>query len=247
MVAHYLMIALFNTILFEPLLNILVALYNIIPDIGVGIIVLTLLLRVILWPLNAKTYRSQKAMQALQPQVKKIQTELKNNKEELSKALMALYKKEKINPLSSCLPVLIQLPFLIALYQVFQASLDSTKVLPPLYSFIANPEHLSPLFLSFIDLAKPNIPLALLAGASQFFQAKMMPVSPPPSGVAGSKDEAMTASMNRNMLYMMPVFTVVLGATLPSGLTLYWLITTIAAIAQQWFALRRKPPQSSAS
>ncbi len=240
------MSALFHLVLFDPLLNFLVFLYNVIPDVGVSIIILTLLLRLLLWPLNAKTYRSQKAMQALQPEVKRIQTQFKNNKEELSKQLMALYKKEKINPLSSCLPVLVQLPFLIALYEVFRTSLDSTKALPPLYSFIPNPEHLSPLFLSLIDLSRPSIPLAVLAGAAQFFQARLMPMSPPPQGVPGSADEKTAAALNRNMLYLMPAFTVIIGATLPAGLALYWIVMTLLAMAQQYVALQKKPPQSLA-
>src|SRR3989338_3724778 len=154
------MMELFNLVLYKPLLNLLVVFYNFIPDIGVSIILLTILIRLLLWPLNAAMYKGQKALQTLQPQLKKLQEQHKNNKEELSKALMALYKEHKVNPLSSCLPVLAQIPLLIALYQVLSDGLNAAKALPPLYSFVANPEHFSLLFLGLIDLSQPSIPMA---------------------------------------------------------------------------------------
>ena len=236
------MMQLYNTLLYQPMLNLLVFFYNLIPDIGVGIIILTIIIRLILLPLTAKMYKSQKAMQALQPQMKELQEKYKKNPQELSKAMMQLYQKEKVNPLSSCLPVLLQLPFLIALYQVLVAGLDATKTLPPLYSFISNPEHLSPYFLSVIDLSVKSLPLAVLAGIAQYFQTKMMPMQAAPRGIPGSKDENMMAGMNRQMLYIMPVFTVFIGASMPAGLTFYWLITTLFSIAQQWYFLRGKAP-----
>ncbi len=235
------MMSLYNILLYQPMLNLLVFFYNLIPDIGVGVILLTVIIRLILFPLTAKMYKSQKAMQMLQPQMKELQEKYKKNPQELSKALMQLYQKEKVNPLSSCLPVLLQLPFLIALYQVLVAGLDASKTLPPLYSFIAHPEHLSPYFLSVIDLSVKSLPLAVLAGIAQFFQTKMMPMQGAPKGIPGSKDENMMAGMNRQMLYIMPVFTVFIGASLPAGLTFYWLITTLFSIAQQWYFLRGTP------
>src|SRR3989344_455659 len=165
------MIALYNSIIYYPLLNLLVFFYNIIPghDIGVVIILLTLLIRVALAPSFHKSLKSQSAMNALQPKLTELREKHKDNKEAQAKAMMDLYKEHKINPLSSCLPLLIQLPILIALYFVFTQALGNE--LGTLWSFVQNPGVINPFFLG-IDLSKPSIVLGILAGAAQFWQSK---------------------------------------------------------------------------
>ena len=150
------------------------------------------------------------------------------------------YRKEKINPASSCLPLLIQLPFFIAVYRVFRTGLTSD--LTGLYSFIHNPGTLNPIAFGFLDLSKPNFILALLAGAAQFWQARMMTTQKPPKQVEGkpaAKDEGMAAAMNKQMLYVMPIITVVIAMSLPSGLALYWFITTLLMALQQLYFFRK--------
>lgn len=235
------MTSLFHTILYQPLLNILVFFYNIIPghDFGVAIIILTILIRLLVWPLAKQSIKAQKSMSLLQPKVAALKTQYKDDKQGLAKATMELYKAEKINPLSSCLPLLIQLPILIALYWVLMAVLKSEK-LDLLYPFVANPGTIKTVAFGFLDLAKASWPLAILAGAAQFWQTKMLPMMPPAVKGAGSKDEGMAAMMNKQMLYLMPVMTVIIGGTLPGGLTLYWLITTVLTAVQQWVMFRKK-------
>jgi len=140
--------------LYRPLFNILVFLYNTIPghDIGVAIIILTALLRFALWPLSQKSIKSQKALQELQPKMNEIKKKYKNNKEKQAQATMEFYKKNKINPLGSCLPMLIQLPILIALYRVLRDTVGSDQ-LNALYYFILDPGRIDPYFLGLIDLA----------------------------------------------------------------------------------------------
>lgn len=239
------MYELFTTIFYQPLWNALVWLYEVIPgeDIGVAIIALTILIKLVLFPFSAQALRSQRAMQTLQPKIDALRTQFKDEREKLAKAMMELYSKEKVSPLSSCLPILIQLPILIALYQVLRAGLgDHSPEL--LYSFVRNPGPLDPHFLGFMDLAKPNYILAVLAGAIQFWQTKMIQVKSPPKDVAaspGAKDESMMSMMNKQMLYVMPIMTVVIGVGLPGGLTLYWFMTNLASVVQQFFFLRKKP------
>lgn len=242
------MISLWNTIFYQPLFNLLVWLYNIIPghDIGLAIVILTVFIKVILYPFSLQAIRAQKAMVELQPKIGELKIKYKDQKEEMSKAMMNLYKENKVNPLSSCLPVLIQLPFLIAVYQVFIHGLGS-QGLENLYSFVANPGHINPVSLGFLDLSKSNIVLAVLAGAAQFWQTKMMPMSKPSQKIPGSKDESMTAMMNKQMLYFMPAITVFIGATLPGGLTFYWFLTTILTVAQQYLYFGRNKKQTSPS
>src|SRR3989338_2056485 len=228
------MIEFFNTILVQPLFNLLVFFYNLVPgnDLGVAIILLTLVIKLLLYPLSRQSIRSQKTLQELQQKMEALKKQYKNDKEKLAKEMMALYKTEKVNPLSSCLPLLIQLPFLIAVYQVFASGLDPAS-LKWLYSFVTNPQTINSISLGFLDLAKPNLVLAVLTGLAQYWQAKMLAVKRPPKGMAGAKDEDMMAMMNKQMLYFMPVFTVIIGISLPSGLVLYWFVMTLLTVGQQ--------------
>ncbi|MCX6793335.1 MAG: YidC/Oxa1 family membrane protein insertase [Candidatus Falkowbacteria bacterium] len=234
----------FVTIFYQPILNLLVLIYNVIPghDIGLAIIVLTLIVKLILYPLSKKSLEGQKALQSLQPKLEEIKKQYANDKEGLSKAMMELYKKEKVNPLSSCLPLLIQLPFFWAIFRVFRDEL-SGKATTMLYSFVFHPGVMNPVSFGFINFSKPNIVMAILAGASQFVQAKMMPMKPAAINNSASKDENMMAAMNKQMLYFMPAFTVFICLSLPSGLAFYWLISTLLTILQQWYMFRndKKP------
>jgi len=164
------MVQLYNTILYQPLLNLLIFLYDIIPgqDLGVAIIVLTVIIRLVLYPFSRQSIKAQKALQELQPKIEEVKKQYKDNKEAQAKALMALYKNNKVNPLSSCLPLLIQLPFLIAVYQVFSTGLKSES-LSLLYPFIQNPGQLNSFFFGFMDLTKPNVILTVLTAAAQFW------------------------------------------------------------------------------
>lgn len=230
-----------TAVFYQPILNALIWLYDVIPghDIGLAIIALTIVIRLILWPLQQSALKSQRALQEIQPKLKVLQEQYKDDKVALNKAMVDLYAKEKVSPFSSCLPLLVQLPFLIALYQALQKGLSSADF-NLLYPFVANPGTVNHVSMGFLDLAKASIPLAVLAGAAQFIQTKMLPMNRPPAGVgAGAKDEDMAAKMNRQMLYVMPAVTVFIGATLPGGLTLYWLVTTLMAILQQWLFLRK--------
>lgn len=246
---------LFNEILTRPILNILLWLYDVIPgqDIGLAIIVLTILVKAVLYPFAVQQIKQQRALQALQPKMDEIKKRLKDDKEAQAKELMELYKSEKVNPAASCLPLLIQLPVFIALYHALQSGLSS-QGLEQLYSFVANPGTVDPTLLGFVDLAKPNYVLAVVAGAIQYWQTKQIikppgAVSQPPKEVAkteGAKDESMAAMMNKQMLYIMPVMTVVIGFGLPGGLTLYWLTMSLLTVLQQWYMIKKHPLPLSA-
>jgi YidC/Oxa1 family membrane protein insertase len=243
------MIWAFNTILYQPLFNLLVWFYDILPghDIGLAILLLTVLIKLILYPFSLQALKAQKALAELQPKIEEMKAKYKDNKEAMSREMMNLYKENKVNPLSSCLPVLIQLPFLIAVYQVFIKGLSS-QGLENLYSFVANPGYINAVSAGFLDLSKPNLILAVLAGAAQFWQAKMMPRNTPPKSVAdkpGAKDEGMASMMNKQMLYFMPAITVLIGASLPGGLTFYWFLTTLLTVGQQHLYFRKNRQKNS--
>ncbi len=237
------MIALYNLVFYRPILNALIGLYNVVPghDMGVAIILLTIAVRLLLLPLTLQMLKSQRAMQTIQPKVKAIQAMYKDDKARQSKELMALYSTEKVNPMASCLPLLIQLPIFIALYSAMVNGLKG-QGLDSLYSFIAQPATINTLGFGFLDLSAKNTIIALLAGVTQWYQARQLTkLNPTPAGIPGAKDEAMLSMMNKQMQYMMPVMTIIIGIGLPAGLVLYWLVTNVLTVIQQYFFLRKSP------
>lgn len=231
------MFSLYEALLYQPIYNLLIFLYNVIPykDIGVSIILLTIVVKLALHPFTKKSIQSQKELQGLQPKLEALKKEHGANKEKLASEMMRLYKEHKVNPFSSCLPLLIQLPFIIAVYQVFQLGLGAVNF-DLLYSFIGAPASVNTMLFGFLDLTKPQISLAVLAAVSQFAQTRMLVQKQPDKDLRekeGAKDENMLALMNKNMTYMMPILTLLIGMSLPGGLTLYWLVSTLATLLQQ--------------
>ncbi len=224
----------FQTLFYEPILNLLIFLYNIVPanDLGIAIILLTIIIKLLLFPLSKKSLKSQKSLQELQPKIEELKKKHKNDKEGMSKAMMSLYKEHKVNPFSSCLPLLIQLPFLFAVFKVFREGFED-GILDLIYPFITRPESIDYISFGFLDLAAKNMVIAVLAGVAQFWQSKMMLTKKAPIKTSGAKDENMMAVMNKQMLYMMPVFTVFIAMSFPAGLALYWLVTTLLTGLQQ--------------
>ncbi|MCF6276231.1 MAG: YidC/Oxa1 family membrane protein insertase [Candidatus Magasanikbacteria bacterium] len=230
---------LFQAILYQPIFNALVALYNVIPDVGVGILIITIIIKFALYPLTNISLKSQKKLTDIQPKLAELKKKYKDDKQTLAAETMKMYKESNVNPLSSCLPMLLQLPVFLALFWVLKDSLGTTDF-SLLYSFVSAPEVLDPMSLGFIDLSKSNIVLAVLAGAAQFWQAKMMQTKKAPKVAGeGAKDENMLSSMNKQMLYFMPVLTVIIGMQLAGGVALYWFLSTLLTALQQLFILKR--------
>lgn len=228
----------FREIFYRPLFNLVVGIYNFIPghDFGVAIIILTVLIRVIFLPFSIKTQRSQKSLQALNPKIKEVKERFKNDKVAQNQAIMNLYKEHNVNPLGGCLPLLIQLPILLALYQAFVAGLNPGS-LSSLYGFVENPGAINKLFLGLIDITQRNIGLVILAGVLQFVQAKQN-VALSGQAAAGPSNEM--AALNKQMLYFFPIFIIIVGWKLPAGLILYWIVTTVFSVGEQIY-IKRKP------
>lgn len=232
-----LLINFFNAFLYLPLFNSLVLLYNYLPghDFGIAIILLTIIIRIILYPVSVKALNSQKNLQALQPKMQEIQKKHKDNKEQLAKETLELYRREKINPFSGLFLAIIQLPILIALYTVFWKGLNPAE-LANLYSFVSNPGQINAVFLGIVDLSKANFVLAVLAGIFQFFQTKMLtPKSIPGQG----KSSDMSQIMQKQMVYFFPFLTVFILMSMPSAIGLYWIVSGIFSIVQQYFILKK--------
>ncbi|MBU1167805.1 YidC/Oxa1 family membrane protein insertase [Patescibacteria group bacterium] len=240
-------IEIYNEVLFRPILNLLVAVYNILPwpDLGIAIIIVTIIVRFLLFPLAQKSLKSQKSLQELQPKIEAIKKEHKDDKNLQNQKVMEFYKENKINPFGSCLPLLLQLPIIFALYKVFSVG-TSAENLDQLYSFVARPEVINTMFLGIVDLTQVNIYLAFLAGIFQFAQSKMIAPKTKKSNKKGSSMADMSSIFSKQMIYFMPVITVFIGMSLPAGLTLYWVVATLFAVGQQYILTRKDKKEKNA-
>lgn len=243
---------LFNELLYRPIFNFLVFLYNTIPgnDFGIAIVLLTVIFRVLFMPFSIKAIVSQKKLAQVQPKIKEIQEKLKHDKSAQAKAVMELYKAEGVNPMSGCLPLIIQLPVLFALYRALINGFDPEN-LNTLYSFVFNPQIINNISLSFLDLAVKSPVLAIAAGVFQFIQTKMSlsfqrassgKNDTPDSNKGVQKKPDLSSNlmaMNKQMLYFFPIMIIIIAWNLPAGLVLYWVVATLFSVLEQMY-IRRK-------
>lgn len=235
------MSALFNELLYRPMVNALVLLYENITfgDIGLAIILLTLIIRIVLFPVFFKTAKHQRISQELQPHIKRIQEEHKDDKASQTKAMMDLYKKHKINPLTPIFLIILQIPIIYALYVVFSQSFSenalSEKALNALYSFVMPPENVSYTFFG-LDLKVRNTLLVVIAAVGQFFQSKLAMIKTKKS--LEDKTVSQAEGIAKNMMYLGPLLTLGFLWNLPAAIGLYWLSTTVFSIIQQIFLNR---------
>lgn len=235
-------INIFHVIIYQPLYNALIGIYDIIPDLGIAIIILTVIIRVLLIPLSKKSIESQKKMQEIQPEIKKIQEKYKNDKQKQGQVMMEFYKKNKINPASGCLPLIVQLIVLIALYRVFMVGVGMVNGDGLLYSFVPQPESINHIAFGFLDITAKSIPLAIISAGLQYWQTKMMMAkNKKPESEARKKEGEpdFSAIMQKQMLYMGPIITLFIGFQFPAALPLYWMVTTLFMIGQQYFIFNK--------
>jgi YidC/Oxa1 family membrane protein insertase len=222
-----------NSILYKPLLGALSFLVSIIPggDVGVAVILLTIIVKTILFPLSQRSIESQIKMNLLAPELKKIK-ESGASKEEQAKQTFELYKHHKTNPFSGCLLVLIQIPIIFALYYVFLKGINLGSG--------------NMVFLGLVNIGQKSIVLAILAGISQYFQAVMMPKpSTLPSSLTQAKNsesfqDSLNKSMQTQMKYVFPFIVTFIAYRVSGAVALYWITSNIFAIGQQIYAKRKK-------
>jgi YidC/Oxa1 family membrane protein insertase len=226
---------LYHAIFYDPLLNILTLFYKSIAfhSLGLAIIFLTVFIRFILFPLFEKSARYQIVMQRLQPKVKEVQEKYKTDKAKQTEALMALYKENKTNPFSGIAFLILQLPILIALYQIF-FNILKPNVFDKLYSFISSPGMLNANFLGLINLADKSILMVVLAAVGQYFQVKTALPKHDKSYKLSPQEKA-----NRNMAFISPLITLFIFLNLPAAISLYWLTTSMFSVIQQEIIQRK--------
>ena len=200
------------TVIATPIFWTLRFIHGIVGNWGVAIIILTLLIKLLFFPLSAASYRSMAKMRLVAPKLEKLKQQHANDREALNRAMMDMYKTEKINPLGGCLPVIIQIPVFISLYWSILASVEMRYA--PFFGWITD-----------LSAADPYYVLPILMGASMFLQSRLNPVPPDP--------------MQAKLMQIMPIAFSVVFFFFPAGLVLYSIVNNGSSIAQQWYITRR--------
>lgn len=225
---------LYHSLFFDPLYNLLVFLFKIIPwtDAGVIVILLTVLVRLIMFPLSRKAVLTQVKMAEIGPELTKIKEQYKGKAEEQAKLTLALYKEKGVNPFLGILVIIIQIPIIFSLYQIFLHLPDINTAF--LYSFVSAPAHINTTFLGLMDITAKSIPLALLAAISTFFQFQisMKGQTPPQDNSFGNN---LARSMQTQMKYFFPVIVFFIAYQISGVIALYWLTTNLFSIGQELF------------
>ena len=230
----------FNTIIFEPLLNLLIAVIEILPNnnLGLAVIIITLLVRFVLYPFSQKSLRTQRKLTELRPKLKAIEKKYKDDKQKRAQEQLALYREHGVNPLGAIsFPLFIQLPILIGLYRVFLIDFsDNATIQDSLYFTYTN--SIDANFLG-IDLLGPSLILAILAATAQFFQARSLALQTPKTQDK-DKQSDFQRSMNMSMMYILPLIIFLFGVGIPgvvdgfpAGIALYWTVGTVFSHLQQ--------------
>lgn len=211
----------------KPLGHLLFYIYQFVGNYGLAIIILTILIRLILYPLTANQLKHSKRLQDVQPKIQELQKKHANDKETLNQKIMELYKEEKVNPAGGCLPMLIQMPIILGLFALLKNPVD----------YISNPSMLQAIHESFLwipDLSHPDKwILPILAGVTTYFSFSM-------TSNMGQSSEKMKNPTMKMMQYIFPVMIVWWGHGFPAGLTLYWFISTLAQLGQQYIINKTK-------
>jgi YidC/Oxa1 family membrane protein insertase len=209
----------------RPLVSVLRFSHAFTGNYGIDIILLTLLVKLVFFPLSNKSYKSMSEMRKLQPQLERLKEQYGDDRQQLNKEMMELYRRHKINPLGGCLPMLVQLPVFIGLYQAFMHAIELRQA--PFFGWIqdlSQPDRLGGVALPFIE--PPGVPvLTLLMGGTMFLQQAMTPVGGDP--------------MQQKMMMFMPLIFTVMFVNFPSGLVLYWLVNNVLSIAQQYWYMKK--------
>ncbi len=225
---------LYNTFIFNPLYNGLIFLMDILPaiDAGVAVILFTIIVRFILFPLSKKAIVTQVRMKELEPELNRIKASMKDDKQGQALKMMALYKEKKISPFSSFFVLLIQLPIIFALYSIFiHSGLPQVNELL-LYPFVHVPV-VNMHFLGLIDISMKSILLSLLAAVAQFLQLHFSLAARPSAGTTPGSPMEMQAKMMQNMKYFFPIMVFVISYNISAVVALYWTVTNLFTLGQE--------------
>ncbi len=233
---------LFHNIIYVPIYNLLVFVADVIPggDLGIAVIIATVIVKLILVPVSISAIQTQRAMRLLEPELKDLRERLKDDREAQAKEMFALYKKHKVKPFSSILMLFVQIPIVLGLYFVCMAV---AKGIDPalLYSFVPSPDHVSPLFLGIFSVAGSSIVLAVVAGLTQLAQAwYAIPVPPKSTEPNPSMQQEFGRAMALQARYVFPLL-IALFAYASGALALYFAASNLFMLAQEFLVRKTMP------
>ncbi|NJB68390.1 YidC/Oxa1 family membrane protein insertase [Desulfobaculum xiamenense] len=210
----------FFDVLSKPLLKLLHFFHGFVGNWGVAIILLTILIKIVFWPLSHKSYKSMNQMKKIQPLMAKVREQYKDDRQKMNEEMMRLYKTYKVNPAGGCLPMMLQIPVFFGLYQALLGAIELRHA-----PFITHVPFTDIIWLADLSAKDPFYVTPLIMGASMFLQQKMTPAPGDPT--------------QAKMMLFMPVIFTFLFLNFPAGLVVYWLVNNILSIAQQWMMLRK--------
>ena len=232
----------FNLFFYNPLYNALIYIINHIPggDIGLATVILTCLVKIVLFPITKNATKTQLKMKAFEPELAKIKEDYGKDREEFAKKTLEFYKKNELNPFASFFLILIQLPIIIALAWIFYRGGLPTVDTSLLYSFVTVPTVITTVFLGIVDVSKRSLVLSIIAGLAQFTQIQLslpkLKAKDPNKESSFSDDLA--HSMNMQMKYVMPVFMFIVSFSVSGAVALYWITGSLFTIAQELYFRR---------
>ncbi len=238
------MMSFFHTVLYTPIYNLLMFLTDILPgqDIGLAVVAATLIVKVVLMPLSFAALRTQRSIKAIEPEMKQVREQYKDDKETQAKEIFALYKKYGVNPFAGLLTILIQLPIILALYWVFNSKTLLSVDASILYSFVPAPLAISPLFLGIFAVTGASITLAALAALTQFvYGLYAIPVPEKSTKPAGSDMQAdFGRALAMQMRFVLPVFIGIAAYYTSVAIALYFITSNLVGVLQEFIVRQKK-------
>lgn len=207
-------------ILAKPLIHVLNFFYGYVHNYGLAIILLTILIKLLFWPLSQKSYKSMQQMKKLEPMIMKLREKYKDDRQKMNQEMMQLYKTYKVNPLGGCLPIVVQIPVFIALYEALMGAIELRHA-----PFISHVPFTDIIWLADLSARDPFYVTPIIMGATMVLQQKLTPVPGDP--------------MQAKIMLFLPIVFTFFFLFFPSGLVLYWLVNNVLSIAQQWWVLHK--------
>jgi len=234
-----------HTFFFDPVYNALVFFVDVVPhgDVGLAIISTVIFVKLVLLPLSVKATKTQVVMRELEPKLRALKEKFKDDREAQAREMLALYRDKGINPFASVLLIFLQIPIIIALYLAVYSG--GGVALPAintelLYSWVPVPAAASMVFLGMIDIAGRSVPLALLAGITQFFQAKLSMPAPEPREPDAAPDfkADFQRTMHAQMRYVLPIVIFFVAYSISAAIALYFVVSNLFGIVQELYIRR---------
>jgi len=228
-------VGLFHTFFYNPIYNLLVVLVHVIPggDVGLAVVIITILIRFMLLPFSLSAARTQHAMSSLNPKLKELRELHKGDKKKIAEKTVELYKEEKVNPFSSIITIFLQIPILLALYMVFRYDAFPLINAHLLYPFISTPQVITMKFLGVFDVAGKSITLAIFAGITQYFQATFALARTKSITPQGGKSADFTRIIAMQMRFVFPFIIAAVAYSTSGAIALYFITTNIFGALQE--------------